>query len=143
MPTQETAALKARAQQRESSKRATYDLLRNKKRAERELQFKIDSGDGPQDVTFLFRAIGSQEYDELLTKNPPTVEQKADGATYNIHTFAPALIAEVCAEPKLTSGEWKDIWDSPDWNRGEQMDLFFSAVNLCNQGMDIPPTATV
>lgn len=142
MPTQETAVIKARAAQRDASKRATYDLLRNKKRAEKELTFTIDSGDGPTEMTLLFRAIGAQEYDAILTKNPPTIEQKAEGQSYNIHTFAPSLLAEVCVEPQMSKGEWQDVWDSPDWNRGETMDLFFAAVNLCNKGMDIPPTAT-
>lgn len=142
MPTQETATLKSRAAQRDASKRATYDLLRSKKRAEQELTFTIDAGNGKQEITLLFRAIGSQEYDALLTKNPPTNEQKAEGQTYNIHTFAPHLISEVCVEPDMSKGEWQDIWDSPDWNRGETMDIFFTAVNLCNQGISIPPTAT-
>jgi hypothetical protein len=143
MPTQETAALKSRAAQRDASKRATFEMLRSKKRAERELTFTIETATGKEEITFLFRAIGSQEYDALLTKNPPKSEQKADGATYNIHTFAPTLLAEVCAEPSMSKGEWSDIWDSPDWNRGEVMDLFFAAVNLCNQGMVIPPTVNV
>jgi len=142
MPTQDSAGLKTRAAQRDASKRATYDLLRSKKRAEQELTFSIDTANGKEEVTFLFRSIGSQEYDALLSKNPPKNDQKAEGATYNIHTFAPALLAEVCVEPAMSSGEWRDIWDSPDWNRGEVMDLFFAAVNLCNQGMVIPPTAS-
>lgn len=142
MPTQDSAALKARAAQRDASKRATYDLLRSKKRAEREISFNIETDNGKEEVTLLFRSIGSQQYDALLTKNPPKPEQRADGATYNIHTFAPSLLAEVCVEPQMTKGEWQDIWDSPDWNRGEVMDLFFAAVNLCNQGMDVPPSAS-
>lgn len=142
MPTQETATVKARAAQREASKRATYDLLRSKKRREQEFTFTLDTENGKEEVTFLFKSIGSQQYDSLLTKNPPTAEQRAEGATYNINTFAPALLAEVCADPQMTKGEWSDVWDSPDWNRGEVMDLFFNAVNLCNQGLDIPPTAS-
>ena len=91
-----------------------------------------------QEVTFLFRSIGSVDYDRLLTKNPPTTEQRSEGASYNVNTFAPAILSAVCAEPEMSTTQWAEIWNSPDWNRGEIMQLFVSAVELCNQGMDIP-----
>ena len=143
MPKQESENIENRSKQREESRRATFDLLRNKPRAEKEIALSIPTGDGEsQDVTMLFRAIGSSEYDRLLTKHPPTIEQKAENASYNINTFGPALLAHVCVEPEISGAEWKELWDSGDWNRGEILQLFFNAVELCNKGLDIPFFAT-
>lgn len=137
MPTKaETVA--ARQEQSKESKRATFELLKSKPRAEREVTFLMDTAEGKEEVTFLFRAIGSVSYDRLLTKNPPTTEQRAEGASYNVNTFAPALLSAVCAEPEMSATQWSEIWNSPDWNRGEIMQLFVSAIELCNQGMDVP-----
>lgn len=139
MPKQVTEVLESRTQQSSDSKRATFDLLRSKPKAEREVLLKIPDEQGEiQEVSMLFRAIGSQEYDKLLSKNPPTAEQKADGGSYNVNTFGPALLSRVCIEPDLDQKQWGDIWNSADWNRGEVMQLFLTAVQLCNKGLDIP-----
>lgn len=132
-------ALEGQSAQREVSKRATFDMLKSKPRAEREVLLKIPGSDGEiQELSMLFRAIGSQEYDKLLGKNPPTLEQKADGAAYNVNTFGPALLSKVCIEPDMDTAQWTVIWNSPDWGRGEVMQLFLVAVELCNKGLDIP-----
>lgn len=137
MPTK-AEGVTSRQKQSDASKRATFDLLKTKPRAEREITFSMDTAEGKEKVTFLFRAIGSVDYDRLLTKNQPTTEQRAEGASYNINTFAPAILSAVCAEPEMSASQWGEIWNSPDWNRGEIMQLFVSAIELCNQGMDIP-----
>lgn len=132
-------AVEGQNAQREASKRATFDLLKSKPRAEREVLLKIPGNDGEiQELSMLFRAIGSQEYDKLLGKNPPSLEQKADGAAYNVNTFGPALLSKVCIEPDMDTAQWTVIWNSPDWGRGEVMQLFLVAVELCNKGLDIP-----
>lgn len=132
-------ALEGQSAQREASKRATFDLLKSKPRAEREVLLKIPGSDGEiQELSMLFRAIGSQEYDKLLGKNPPTLEQKAEGAAYNVNTFGPSLLSKVCIEPDMDTAQWTTIWNSPDWGRGEVMQLFLVAVELCNKGLDIP-----
>jgi len=132
-------ALEGQNAQREASKRATFDMLKSKPRAEREVLLKIPGNDGEiQELSMLFRAIGSQDYDKLLGKNPPTLEQKADGAAYNVNTFGPALLSKVCIEPDMDTAQWSVIWNSPDWGRGEVMQLFLVAVELCNKGLDIP-----
>lgn len=140
MPSRETDVVAARQEQSAASKRATFAKLIAKPRAERELRLMLPNGAETEEVTFLFRAIGSQDYDKMLDKHPPNTEQKAAGTSYNIHTFAPALLSRVCVDPELTVSEWKQIWESPDWNRGETMQLFLNAVELCNAGMDIPFT---
>lgn len=132
-------AVEGRNAQREASKRATFDMLKSKPRAEREVLLKIPGADGEiQELSMLFRAIGSQDYDKLLSKNPPTLEQKAEGAAYNVNTFGPSLLSKVCIEPDMDTAQWTVIWNSPDWGRGEVMQLFLVAVELCNKGLDIP-----
>ena len=74
----------------------------------------------------------------MVTKFPPTTEQRIEGSAYNINAFAPALLAAVIVEPEMTVKEWEEIWNSPDWNRGEVIDLFGAAAGLCVQGLDIP-----
>lgn len=138
MPSDSAKQVESQQVQRETSKRATLDLLRSKKRQQKEIPFVIDG----EEVTFLFRSISAQRYDKLITDCPPNTEQRANGAQYNINTFAPALLAEVVIEPEISKTHWGEIWGSPDWNRGELMSLFAEAVDLCNTGLKLGPTAT-
>ena len=136
MPTSEEAkTTTARRRQSAASKRATFEMLKGKKRREREISFEI--GDG-NIATMLLVAVGAQDYDRLVSKHPPTTEQRIDGGSYNINTFAPALLSAVIQEPDMTAKEWEEIWNSPDWNRGEVIDLFSAVANLCVQGLDVP-----
>jgi|688.fasta_scaffold54239_3 hypothetical protein len=138
----EGTTVEARAAQRADSKATTLSLLRNKKRAQREIVFELSGEDGkPVEVTLVFRAIGTQDYDRLLTKFPPTIEQKAEGSSYDINRFAPELMSKVCIEPEMSAKEWSEIWNSPDWNRGETMDLFVAAVEICSRGLKAVPTS--
>lgn len=114
--------------------RATFAAFQTKKRAEREISIKIND----EDVTMLFRAIGATDYDKLIAKCPPTYEQKAAGSTYNVDKFGPMILAKVCIDPELTVDQWTEIWNSENWNRGEVMQIFFVATELCNRGFDIP-----
>lgn len=139
MPSQEVKNVEAKINQSNASKRATMDILRSKKRQEKELAFML----GEEEVTFLFRSISAKDYDRLLNDNPPNTEQRAAGAIYNINTFAPALLSLVINDPELSAEHWAEIWISPDWNRGELMTLFGEAVELCNTGLRLGPTASV
>lgn len=126
--------VEARSKQRAASKRATLAKLKKKKRNEREVTINID-GD---DLTLLFRAIGMQEYDDLLAKHPPTREQREQGAAYNALTFGPALVAAVSVEPKLTEEDTKEIWESGDWSRGDLGVLWETALAVNFEGFDVP-----
>lgn len=140
MPTQEPAVT-VRRKQSSASKRATLDLLRTKKRLEREIIVMLPvEGGKTEEVSFLFQSIGAQEWDRLVGKFPPTADQRANGEPFNMHNFAPALLAQVCVDPVLSEDEWKEIWNSPDWNRGEVVQFYATAVDLCSTGMDIPFT---
>jgi hypothetical protein len=129
----------ARNKQRENSKAATLDLLKSKSRASTEFSLYFTNEDGEQvEVTMKYQAIGMREYDKLVSKHPPKAEQRMEGASFDIDTFAPALIAAVCVEPELTEADAKEIWNSPAWSRGDLMVLFRNAVELNNRGLDIP-----
>lgn len=141
MPKQNTDELKARSEQSSESKRATFDKLMNKPRAQRVVTLSVPQADGAvEEITLLFRAIGSAEYDRLQEKCPPTVAQKADNLSYNLDKFGPLLLSRVCVEPDMSAEEWNQLWNSEDWNRGEIGQLFLAAVELCNKGLDIPFT---
>ena len=139
MPKQDAEEVTRRSKQSEESKRATFASLKSKPRAEREVLLRLPNEDGEyEEMSMLFRSIGSQDYDKLLTKNPPTQEQKAEGGSYNVNTFGPSLLSRVCVDPDMTMKQWTEIWNSDAWNRGEMMQVFLAAVELCNKGLDIP-----
>lgn len=108
------------------------------KKPARTKEVEITFGDEP--ATVLLRAIGNTTYDRLLTEHPPTKEQKEEDATYNPDTFAPALIASVLAEPKLTVEEATEMYNSDEWSRGELLNLFTECIIVCSEGLKVDPT---
>lgn len=129
----------ARQKQSEASKAATLDLLKGKRRASETFSVYLTDEDGnKQEVELTYRAIGAVEYDKLVAKHPPTSDQRVEGASFNIDTFGPALIAKCSIEPEMTEKDALEIWNSPDWSRGDLMVLFSHAVELNNRGINIP-----
>lgn len=120
--------------------RATSDLLLKKRRVERTVNVMLPGDDGPVEVELLFRAIGASDYDRLVNKFPPNAQQKKDGMTYDLDRFAPALLSQVCVDPAMDIEDWKTIWNSDDWNRGELMNIYLGAVDVCTRGLDVNPT---
>jgi len=135
----EVQVVAAKQAQSKAAKKATFEMLRGKKRQARTVPFVLNG----EEIEFEFCAIGAKAYDALLTACPPNVEQRAEGSQYNINTFGPRLLSKVCLDPELTEAQWEEIWNSGDWNRGEVMSLFSEAVNICNTGLSLGPTATV
>ena len=132
----------ARRKQSAQSKAATLELLKAKRPAETTFSIYINDEDGEQvEVTLKYRAIGAKAYDKLVSKHPPKAEDRLEGASFDINTFAPALIAACSVEPEMTEEDAKEIWDSPEWSRGDLMVLFRNAVDLNNRGLDIPFSA--
>lgn len=123
----------------DSPKRATLDDLLGKKPTR--LEFSAPFGADGEEISFLFVSIGAKRYDAMLTKHPPTSEQKVAGNTFNTDTFAPALLAAVCIEPDIDAKGWSQVWTAENWNRGEVSGLFWQAVELCNQRVDLNPIA--
>ena len=138
MSDQDVKVTAARQKQSAASKAATLDLLKGKKRATVEFPLYLDNDGEQTEVNIKFKAIGSQEYDKLVSKHPPKAEQRVDGANFNIDTFAPALIAACSVEPEMSVEDAKEIWESPEWSRGDLMVLFRNAVDINNRGIDIP-----
>ena len=139
MPEKEAQTVTARQKQSQSSKRATLDALKNKKRATTEFSLYLKDDDGDHtEVTLKFQAIGARAYDKLVAKHPPKPEQRVEGASFNIETFAPALISAVSVDPEISPDDAQEIWESEDWSRGDLMVLFRNAVELNNRGLDIP-----
>lgn len=125
------------------SRPATFSDLLKKKRREATITVPTQDDDGNLvELTVRFRAIGSIEYDDLVAKHKPTPSQKAEGAVYNVDTFAPALIAAVSLEPKLTVEQATELYNSPEWSGGEMAGLFVGALRLCNSGLDVPFTGS-
>jgi hypothetical protein len=140
MPTTTPAkTAEARQKQSQASKRATLDQLVNKPRSVTEFSlFLSDGNGGTNEVTMKYQAIGMRAYDRLVAKHPPKPEQRAEGSSFDIDTFAPALIAACSVEPEISPAEAKQIWESEEWSRGDVMVLFRNAVELNNRGLDIP-----
>lgn len=139
MPNATAKNAESRQKQSDASKRATMDMLKNKPRSTTEFSLFLSDGNGGTDeVTLKYQAIGMRAYDKLVAKHPPNNDQRAEGSSFNIDTFAPALIAACSMEPEITPAEAKEIWDSEDWSRGDVMVLFRNAVELNNRGLDVP-----
>lgn len=89
-------------------------------------------------VTMRFRSIGRKVYDALLLMHPATDEQKAEAAKdgtpelpYDIDTFAPALVAASCVEPRLSIEQVRELWD--EWNSAEVAPCWVAAMEVNTQ----------
>ena len=120
---------------------ATAADLLSKPARKQTVTINVPGEKGDQELTLELKAISAKAYDDLIAAHPPTKEQKVDGQGYNPDTFAPAIIAEVVDEPKLSLEQATEIWSSSDWSRGELRDLFLECVNLCSRGLDVPFTS--
>lgn len=120
---------------------ATLDDLLTKPARTHVMSISIPKDGTEVELTLALTALSAKAYDDLLAAHPPTKEQKAEGEGYNPDTFAPAVIAAVVTEPKLTVEQATEIWTGETWNRGELRDLFLGCVNLCSKGLDVPFTS--
>ena len=127
----------------ETRRQATLKDLLNKPARTKDVVLTVPDADGNMiEFVFTLRAIGSKAYDTLVSVHAPTAEQKREGATYNPDTFGPALISACSLNPHITPNEAKELWDSDEWSRGEVMEIFMAAVEVCSRGLDVPFTAT-
>jgi hypothetical protein len=122
---------------------ATLKDLLHKPARTKEVVLKVpDDGGTMIEYIVTLRAIGSKTYDVLVGMHPPTADQKKEGASYNPDTFGPALISACAVSPVMTPNEAKELWESEEWSRGEVMELFVAAVEVCSKGLDVPFSAT-
>lgn len=118
---------------------ATPDLLKKKKRVTKTIQVTVNDDDGePFEVDMTFQGIPAHQYDKLVSKYPPKPKDKKQGFGYDPDKFGPALVAETCIEPDLSLEDVQEIWESDDWNRGERMQLFMAAIEVCTTGQRVP-----
>jgi hypothetical protein len=118
---------------------ATIEELFSKPR--RKLSFNVSvAGEDGEAITrtMTYQAISAKEYDKLMEGHPPTPKQREDQAVLNIDTFAPALIAAVSLDPKLTYEQAEQLYTDPAWSGGEVSSLYYNAQRVCNAGLDIP-----
>lgn len=118
---------------------ATFEALLKKPR--RVLNFNVytvdDAGDQVS-MSLKYQALSSRVYDDLLAAHPPNSKDKTAGITYNMDTFAPALISAVSVIPALTYDQAKEIYTNDCWSGGEVNSLFINALKVCNSGLDVP-----
>jgi hypothetical protein len=122
-----------------ASARRTATLSDLKTKQARTSEIVLPLGD--ELVTIVVKSINTKVYDDLIGLHPPTKKDKEDGASFDLDTFGPALMALCTKEPELTEDEALEIWASPDWARGELLDWFSACVNICNKGLEVPSTA--
>ena len=118
---------------------ATFASLSKKPR--RTLSFTITSQDEdgePITLSLKYRALSNLAYDELLAAHPPTGKQKQGGASYNVDSFAPAIISACSVVPLLTVAQAREVYTSEDWSGGEVSSLFINALRVNNAGLDVP-----
>ena len=121
---------------------ATFDLLMAKPR--RSLSFDVTTQNAAGDEVVLrmkYLAISGKAYDEMIAEHPPTAADKKANQTYNMETFAPALISAVSCIPKLSITQATSIYKSGAWSGGETGNLFMNGVRVCNAGLDVPFSA--
>lgn len=122
-------------------RQATAEDLLSKPARKQTVPITLSGGDKADTVVEMsLVSLSATAYDKLLAEHPPTKDQKSEGHTYNPDTFAPALIAEVVVDPKLTVEQATAIWTGETWSRGELRDLFMACVDLCSRGLDVPFT---
>lgn len=118
---------------------ATFSQMRSKPRRKLVFPFSTVDGDGNDlQLQVTFQALSSKEYDDLVATCPPSAKEKQQGGSFNVDSFAPALISAVSLEPKLSVEEAREIYLSPDWSGGEIASLFINAQRVCNSGLDVP-----
>lgn len=116
--------------------KATIEQLLNKPSRQVTVDVTVDGGT----AQMVFQALGAKDYDDLVAEFPPTKKDKDDGGVWDSEKFPPALIAASCLEPSLTREQAQQLWESPDWSRGELYDIFSRLVRLNQEGLDVPFT---
>lgn len=132
---QETAAPVSRRRQA-----SLNDLLKKPRRTGEYTLYSKDDAGQELVLTLALTAISSRAYDDLVSLYPPTEKQKRDGAVFDVDRFAPAVIAAVVTEPRLSYDDAVQIYESDTWSGGEVTGLYLACMRLCNTGGDVPFT---
>lgn len=83
---------------------------------------------------FVLRCLAPEMWDELVTANPPTAEQRTLGWQWNVAEFRPAVLAACVVPPEgeesLGVRGWVEVAEEGQLAPGELDLLFINAVNL-------------
>lgn len=63
------------------------------------------------EVEFVFKGMGRGRWRALIAEHPPTDDQKAQGAEFNVDTFPFVAMAACLDEPRMTVDELKELND--------------------------------
>jgi hypothetical protein len=103
-------------------------------------------------TVFTFQALGRRAFEDLKLAYPPTEEQweryrERVTAAYWVPapefeevTFAPALIAACCIDPKMTLAEAQQLWD--ELSDGEAAILYAKALEVNEEASSRPFSGT-
>lgn len=127
-------------QQQDAPKRvATKEHLLKKKPATAELTMMMEDDDGEDvELVLKFRALSNNQYEALIEEHPPSAEDKKNNSRWNSDTFPPALVAKTLVEPAMNYHEVVAIFESDDWNAGELLQIFQTALGVCMKGFNVP-----
>lgn len=89
---------------------------------------------GGVDEVFELRALSADEWEVLVAEHPPTEAQATRGASWDVTTFRPALLAACVLTPDgeepLTAEDWTDLASSGAMAAGEVNLLYGTALEL-------------
>lgn len=139
MTTGEVKTTAARQAQSKADKLDVRERLLGKTKRTKTLDITLDG----ESFTMIFRALSSKELDALRAKHKPTPKQITEGYAINVDTFSPALVAATLIDPVLNLEDVKELFASENWSSGELGQLFEAASSVCQEGIDIPFSATV
>lgn len=137
----ERTEAQARADRTPGNSAAAADLAAANERVE-----QAEAAARDESVTFVFKALGREAYEQMKDAHRPTKKQrddyKAKGLAmgfaefqvgdlgYNLDTFPPALVAASCIEPEMTLDDAQALWDSDEFSSAELGDLFAAAMTV-------------
>jgi hypothetical protein len=113
-------------------------LLLGKPKTRDTFTLYVGSGEERQEIEMTVEALSMKDYDKLLSKFPPSEEEKARGLTYELEKFAPALIAACLVDPELTPAQARQLWSSENWSRGDVEGLFSKVLTVNHRESTVP-----
>lgn len=113
-------------------------LLLGKPKTRETFKIYIGSGDDKSEIELTVEALSMKDYDKLIAKYPPTDEEKLKGLTYELETFAPALISASLTDPDMSLAQAKKLWNSENWSRGDVEGIFTKVLQVNHRESTVP-----
>lgn len=116
-------------------------LLLNKPKTREVFSLYLGSGEEKFEIEMTAEALSMKDYDKLIAKYPPTEAEKAQGLTYELDKFAPALMAACLVDPDLNLNQAKSLWSGENWSRGDVEGLFSKVLRVNHRESTVPFSA--